>query len=75
MSHAFDQGAQMAVCPVAESYCPEESWALTDKVAVASIAAMSTNTVTNKTIRFKAPSFDNRTTNRFCYTWPPSYGS
>jgi hypothetical protein len=55
MSHAFDQGAQMAVCPVAESYCPEESWALTDKVAVASIAAMSTNTVTNKTRRFKAP--------------------
>ena len=65
----------MAVSPVAESYCPEESWALTDKVAVASIAAMRADTVANKTMRFKAPSFDNRTTNHVCYVWQPSYGS
>ena len=53
MSHSFDQGAQIAVCPV--------SCALTDKALAVIIAAMSATRVVNKTMRFKAPSFYSRT--------------
>jgi hypothetical protein len=48
MSHALDQGAQIAVCPV--------SWAPADKELATSIAAAIATTVANKTMRFKAPS-------------------
>jgi uncharacterized membrane protein AbrB (regulator of aidB expression) len=48
MSHALDQGAQIAVCPV--------SWAPADKELATNIAVAIATTVANKTMRFKAPS-------------------